>query len=107
MLCFNQFLLLSDKFTDLKKRFCNKIVINPIANSTADSTKKKKVKDNKFILSYKNPIDKTTIYNVIHSSSAVNNKCIELTTLLLILSNIKKNSKKYKFKSPTIINYIK
>ena len=97
---------MSDKLTDLKKIFWSSIVINPIANSTADNTKKKKVNDSKLILSYKNPTDNTTIYNVIHNNSAVNNKWIELTTLLVILKNIKKNNKKYKFKSPTIINYI-
>jgi len=46
---------------DLKKMFCIRIIINPIPNSTADNTKKKKVSDNKFKLSYIKPADKTII----------------------------------------------
>jgi hypothetical protein len=100
LFCFNQFLLLSIKLTVLKKIFCNKIVINPIPNSTADSTRKKNVNDSKFMLSYKKPTLNTIMYKVIHNNSAVNSKCSALDILLDILSNIKKNRIKYKFKSP-------
>ena len=60
-LCFDQFLLLSDKWIDLKKIFCSKIIISPIPNSTADKTKKKKVNDRRHTLSYKKLIDKIMI----------------------------------------------
>jgi hypothetical protein len=62
------------KEIDLKKTFCIKIITKPIPNSTADSTKKKNVKDKKFTLSYNKPIDNDKTYNVIHSISAVRSK---------------------------------
>lgn len=37
------------------------IITSPIPNSTADNTKKKNVKDKKFKLSYRNPMDNTII----------------------------------------------
>jgi hypothetical protein len=66
---------------DLKKTFCKSIITSPIPNSTADKTRKKKVKDKRFILSKTNPTEITIIYNVIQSNSAVNNKCSALQTL--------------------------
>ena len=46
----------SDK--DLKKTFWTSNITSPIPNSTADSTKKKKVKDIKFKLSQTMPIER-------------------------------------------------
>ena len=68
------------------------MITRPIPNSTADRTRKKKVKEIIFKLSYKSPIDKTIIYRVIHNNSAVNNKCNALETLFEILRNSRKNS---------------
>ena len=51
ILYLDQFLVLSCNCKDLKKIFCSNIMTNPIPNSTADKTKKKKVKDSKLILS--------------------------------------------------------
>jgi hypothetical protein len=95
-----QFLELLDNWIDLKNIFCINIIIKPIPNSTADNTRKKKVKDNKFMLSYIKPADKTIIYKVIHSNSAVKRRCNEFEGLITRLANKKKNRKKYKFKSP-------
>lgn len=70
----------SDKDKDLKKIFWTSSNTNPIPNSTADKTKKKKVKDKRFKLSYDNPTAKVKKYKVIHNISAVSNKCkAELT----------------------------
>lgn len=63
-------------------------------NSTADKTKKKKVKDKKFRLSYKKPIERTITYKVIHSNSAVKSKCRAFETLNDILKKMRKNSRK-------------
>ena len=78
----------------------------PIPNSTADKTRKKNVRLSTFKLSYRKPIVKETMYNVIHNISAVNNKCSALVTLFAMLRNIKKNKIKYKFVSPINIIYI-
>ena len=83
------------------------MITNPIPNSTADKTKKKKVNDNKFTLSYRNPTESTIIYKVIQRSSAVSNKCNALETLFAILNISKKNKTKYKLISPINIKYIK
>ena len=72
-------------------------------NSIADKTKKKKVKDNKLMLSKKNPITKTIAYKVIHINSAVNNKWIEVFVLIIILKNKIKKKKKKIFIVSTII----
>ena len=90
---------------DLKKIFWISIITRPIPNSTADKTKKKKVNDNRLILSLKKPILNTMIYNVIQRSSAVNSKCNAFETLLEILTNNKKNKIKYKLASPINIKY--
>ena len=74
-------------------------------NSTADKTKKKKVSESKLTLSYKNPTDRTMIYNVIQSNSAVNSKCNALETLFAILKISKKNKTKYRLISPINIKY--
>lgn len=105
-LCLSQFLPESLSCVDLKKIFWISIITRPIPNSTADNTRNKNVKDNKFTLSKIKPTDKTTTYNVIHSNSAVNRRCNAFETLKAILKNIKKKSMKYKFISPiNIINY--
>lgn len=49
----------SFKLRERIKMFCSNINIKPTPNSTADKTKKKNVKDKKFILSYDIPIDNT------------------------------------------------
>ena len=85
---------------DLKKIFCNKIITNPIPNSTADKTKKKKVNERRLILSTRNPTERTITYKVIHSNSATNNKCNELEILKEILNKIKKKRTKYMLTSP-------
>lgn len=41
--------------------FWTSIITSPIPNSTAERTKKKNVNDKKFMLSYKKPIESTTI----------------------------------------------
>ena len=87
--------------------FCRSIITNPIPNSTADKTKKKKVNDNKLTLSYKNPTERTIIYRVIQSNSAVNNRWSALETLLAILKISKKNKIKYRLISPINIRYIR
>ena len=104
-LCLIQFLLLSCSCKDLKKMFCNNIITNPIPNSTADKTRKKNVNDKRLILSYKKPIDSTMIYKVIHSNSAVSNRCNALDTLFAILKINIKNKIKYKLMSPINIKY--
>lgn len=48
----------SDKDKDRKKIFCTSSNTSPIPNSTADKTRKKNVRDNKFKLSYDIPIAK-------------------------------------------------
>ena len=79
------------------------IIIKPKPNSTADNIKKKKVKEIIFILSKTSPMNKHDMYNVIHSSSAVNNKCRAVFTFNAILINIIKNKINMKFKSPKTI----
>ena len=86
--------------------FCIRIKTIPIPNSTADKTKKKKVKEMIFMLSYKIPICRTIIYKVIHKISAVNSKCRALETFKVTVIIIKKKITKYKFKSPINIKYI-
>jgi len=63
-------------------------------NSTADNTRKKNVKDNKLMLSYKKPTAKVIMYSVIQSNSAVNKRCKAFETLVTMLKSNKKNKKK-------------
>jgi len=58
-LYFIQFEEESFRLIDLKKIFCIKIIINPIPNSIADRTKKKKVREITLELSKKQPIEST------------------------------------------------
>ena len=81
--------------------FCSKIITNPIPNSTADKTKKKKVNERRLILSANNPTERTITYRVIHNNSATNNKCKELEILKEMLKRIKKKRTKYMLTSPT------
>jgi hypothetical protein len=76
----------------------------PIPNSTADSIRKKKVKDSILTLSYNNPINKDKLYRVIHINSAVSNRCKDVFTLIVTPIKIKKNIKKMKLTSPKNIN---
>lgn len=81
--------------------------IKPIPNSTADKTKKKKVKDKTLIQSNIKPIINEIAYNVIHKISAVNNKWIDVFVLIKRLKKIKKKNKNKIFKLSTIINKFK
>jgi hypothetical protein len=92
------------KDIDLRKIFWISIITNPIPNSTADKTKKKKVKDKKLTLSYSNPIDNESTYSVIHSISAVNSKCSAVFTFTIIVTSIKKKISENRFRSPIYIN---
>ena len=83
---------------------CTSIIIKPRPNSTADSIKKKKVRDKIFKLSKINPINRQVIYNVIHNNSAVNNKCNAVLTFRAMLMNIIKNKMNIKFISPRTMN---
>lgn len=87
-MCLSQLKLESLRFIDLKKIFWINISTNPNPNSIAESTKKKNVNDNKFILSKKVPQHKTNKYKVIHSISAVKSKWIAVVTLVTILEKI-------------------
>ena len=48
------------KFTDRLNMCCSSIITSPIPNSTAESIKKKNVSESRFILSYTNPIIRTS-----------------------------------------------
>lgn len=88
VLYFTSFLELSFKLSDLVKTFCTKSRTKPTPNSTADKTKKKKVKDKKLALSYTIPRDNTSTYKVIHKISAVSSRCNAELTLIVILTII-------------------
>lgn len=96
------FLFESLKLIDLKNIYWISIITSPKPNSTADRTKKKKVNDNRFKLSKINPDNKTSIYNVTHKSSAVNNKCKAEFTFITIVKNNKKKIISIKLISPKI-----
>lgn len=82
------------------KRCCKSKRTKPTPNSIAEKIKKKKVKESILRLSKINPIYNTITYNVIHKSSAVNNKCnAEFTPINIVEINMKKKRKKI-FKSP-------
>jgi hypothetical protein len=83
--------------------FCINIMTRPIPNSTADNTKKKKVKDKKLTLSYNSPIESESTYSVIHSISAVNSKCRAVFTFTIIVVSIKKKTIENMFRSPMYI----
>jgi hypothetical protein len=91
------------KEIDLKNTFWIRIITSPIPNSTADSTRKKNVRERKFTLSYNNPIDKERTYSVIQSISAVRSRCRAVFTLTIIVTSIKKNSIENRFRSPMYI----
>ena len=90
----------SFKLIDRNIKYCNKIKIKPIENSIAEKIKKKKVNDNKFKLSYKNPKYKTILYKEIHNNSAINNKFNDEFIVIKNKKNNRKNEKNNKFKSP-------
>jgi hypothetical protein len=83
--------------------FCSKRRTRPNANSIAEKTKKKKVKDITFRLSKINPIKRTIAYKVIHNNSAVKSRCREVLVFIKILKRIKKKNKNNIFKLSTII----
>jgi len=99
-LCFSQFTFKSFKFMDLRNIFWVNISTRPIPNSIADNTKKKKVREIRFKLSNKVPIDSTSKYKVIHKSSAVRSKCRAVVTFVLILAKRMKKIIMYKLTSP-------
>jgi hypothetical protein len=66
----------------------------------AEKIKKKKVSDRILRLSYTKPTKRTMEYKVIHSNSAVNNKCKAVLVLINKLLKIKKKKIKSVFKSP-------
>lgn len=99
-MCFKKLEYESFKLIDRRNIFCISININPIPNSTAESTKKKKVRDIKFTLSNNAPTLRTIRYKVIHKSSAVKSRCSAVVTLELILIKSRKNIIIYKFTSP-------
>jgi len=94
----------SFKLIDLKMMCCTSIIIKPNPNSTAERIKKKKVNDKMLRLSYTSPIDKQITYNVIHKSSAVNNKCSAVFIFNAMLVNIIKNRRNRKLISPKTIS---
>jgi len=100
---FKKLVSLSVKLIDLVIIFWKSKRTRPIPNSIAEKTKKKNVKANMFKLSYTNPINKTTLYKVIHNNSAISNKCIAVLVFIIILKNISKKKRSKMFKSPIII----
>lgn len=83
--------------------FWNNNKTNPIPNSIAENTKKKKVKDNIFKLSYMRPTNKAIAYKDIHNISAVSRRCKAVFVLTTTLNIIKKKKKKRRFKLSTVI----
>ena len=79
------------------------IIISPRANSAAEKIRKKNVNDKMLRLSNIKPTSSTIIYNDIHISSAVSNKCSAVFTLSIIAKKKQKNKKNTRFKSPNTI----
>lgn len=102
---FKEFVLFKFKLIDLKNIFCISIIISPIPNSTADSIKKKKVRDNKLVLLNIKPSKRVVTYKVIHKNSAVKRRCRDVLTFTTILRKIKKKIINKKFRSPKDIKY--
>ena len=88
-----------------KNIVCIRTRTRPIPNSTADSTRKKKVKESIFKLLYMNPITTTSIYRVTHKTSAVSSRCTAVLILTVTVSRIIKNRNSIKLISPKVINY--
>lgn len=86
--------------------FWHNIKTKPIPNSTAEKTKKKNVKANKFKLSYIIPIIKVIANKVIQSNSAVNSKCKKVLVLIKILANNIINKIILRLNSPSNIKKI-
>ena len=85
--------------------YCIRIITSPKPNSTADNTRKKKVRESRFRLSNTKPDNNTIMYNVTHNNSAVNNKCSAVFTLTSIVKKKKKNTISTKLMSPKIKTY--
>lgn len=103
---FTKLISFSFKFVDLVIIFWKSNNINPIPNSIAENTKKKKDSESIFKLSNTTPTNTTMAYKVIQSNSAVSNKWRAVLVLIIILKNIKKKNKKSMFKSPINISKI-
>ena len=93
--------------SERKKIFWIKSSTKPIPNSTAESTKNKKVNDNRFKLSYEIPTDKVKKYKVIHRISAVNSRCKAELTFMQIELKIIINTIINKLTSPIYIYFLK
>lgn len=91
------------KYIDLSSICCTSIITSPKANSTAEKIRKKNVNESRFTLSNINPTNNTMIYNEIHRSSAVSNRCRAVFIFITMVRKKKKNRIKIKFKSPNII----
>ena len=78
----------------------------PRPNSTAESIKKKNVRESKLTLSKIKPTKSTITYKDIQSNSAVNSKCNAVLTFSTMVKKNIKNSIRTRFKSPNIIYYV-
>ena len=101
--CFKKSEFESIRDKDLKKTFWIRSNTKPIPNSTAERTRKRKVSDNKFKLSYEIPKDNVKKYRVIHSISAVNRRCKAELTFIQIELKIIMNTIINKLASPIYI----
>ena len=95
----------SFRFIDRSSTFCTKIITRPNPNSTADNMRKKNVRDIKFKLSNISPEISVRMYRVIQRNSAVNKRCKEVLTFIVMLANIIIKSSIIKLISPKVISY--
>ncbi len=93
---------LSFKLNVRQNKFCINRITRPTANSIADKTKKKKVNDKIFKLSYKRPTTKVIPYKTIQMSSAVKSKCSAVFVLMKTLNSSNKKKTNNKFNVSTI-----
>ena len=84
--------------------FWTSIITKPKPNSTAESIKKKKVKESRLRLSKSKPVKSTKTYKVTHRNSAVKSKWRAVFTFNAILEISKVNKISIKLKSPNNIN---
>jgi hypothetical protein len=82
------------------RRCCNRRSTSPIANSTAENIKKKKVRESIFRLSKASPVKRANAYNVIHNSSAVSRRCNAVFVWIINVESRKKKNNKNVLKSP-------
>ena len=93
---------LSFKLNVRQNKFCINKITRPTANSIADKTKKKKVNDKIFKLSYKRPTTKVIPYKTIQMSSAVKSRCRAVFVLIKTLNRSNKKKTNNKFNVSTI-----